>query len=156
MEPCPLNFSCLNQNIYDNKFQKKITAYPFALNSKEKIGKLYKKNFKFWGSNSSFERNIDYNGSKFNAVISVGTYGCKIINKTPHHVKIDVDGNELNVIMGMKKNLLKIIKFILIELNISFYEHIKIIKILKGYKFKIISKNNNIKNNGTSNYIFSK
>jgi len=162
LEPCPLNFACLNQNIYDNKFQKKITAYPFALHSKEKIGKLYKKNFKFGGSNSSFERNIDYNGSKFNAVISVGTYGCtfdffcKIINKTPHYVKIDVDGNELNVIIGMKKNLLKNIKSILIELNISFYEHIKIIKILKGYKFKIISKNNNIKNNGTSNYIFSK
>lgn len=58
--------------------------------------------------------------------------------------------------MGMKKNLLKNIKSILIELNISFYEHIKIIKILEGYKFKIISKNNNIKNNETSNYIFSK
>ena len=30
LEPCPLNFACLNQNIYDNQFQKKITAYPFC------------------------------------------------------------------------------------------------------------------------------
>ena len=34
------------------------------------------KNFKFGVGNSSFERNIDYNGSKFNLVISARTYGC--------------------------------------------------------------------------------
>ena len=161
-EPCPLNFACLNQNIYDNKFQKKITAYPFALHSIEKISKLYKKNFKFGGSSSTFDRNIGYDGKNFNPAFSVGSYACtldffcKKINIVPHYVKIDVDGNELNVIMGMKNNLEKNIKSVLIELNMSFFEHKKIIKLLHDYKFKIVLQGINLKNKKTSNWIFSK
>lgn len=161
-EPCPLNFACLNKNIYDNGFYKKIIAYPFALHSNQKIGLLHKSNFEFGKSNSSFDRNIDYNGNKLNNIISIGAYGCSLdffckkINKIPHYVKIDVDGNELKVIMGMRKNLIKNIKSILIELNISFGEHRKIVKILENYKFKKISQSNNLKNRETSNYIFSK
>ena len=58
--------------------------------------------------------------------------------------------------MGMKNNLEKNIKSVLIELNMSFFEHKKIIKLLHDYKFKIVLQGINLKNKKTSNWIFSK
>ena len=138
IEPHALNYAVINLNILDNKFQKKITAFPISANNKRKASYLYySKNLKFGGAHTTFGRKISDDGNKFQSKFKSGSYAIttdeilKEMNLSPTHIKIDVDGNELNVIQGMKKTLLsKKLKSVLIEVNPKFKEHQKCIKIL--------------------------
>ena len=71
----------------------------------------------------------------------------------PNYIKIDVDGNELRVVNGMR-NLLasKKIKSILIELDRTFSEHKEVIKILKSFDYKLLNYYDKV---NVSNHIFN-
>ena len=157
-EPESHNFAALNVNINDNNYEKKIISYPISLDQKMIISKLNIYKFRFGGSGHSFDRSIDSQGKFFEASHVQGSISitldkfCEETKIYPNHVKIDVDGNELRVINGMK-NLLtsKKIKSILIELDKNFVEHVEVINILKSFNYKLLYYKDK---GGVSNHIF--
>ncbi len=159
-EPESHNYFTLNMNIFDNNFNNKIIAYPISLDEKMLISKLNINKNRFGASGHSFSRSIDSKGKIFHPSCIQGSISKsfdEFVDETkivPDYVKIDVDGNELKVINGMKKTLsLKKIKSILIELNNSFDEHTKIKIFLKSEGYVCVYGENINKN--SSNYIFN-
>ena len=137
-EPESLNFSCLNLNISDNRFNDRIIAFPIAISDKTDISVLNLSKVTFGGSGHSFDRKITDSGNSFESIFKQGSISCTlddVIDKfeiLPNHIKIDTDGNELKVLNGMNKTLsLKELKSICIELNINFNEHLEAYNILK-------------------------
>jgi len=144
LEPESLNFACLNLNIKDNKFDEKITAYPFCAHNKDLVSHLNLRVMKFGGSGSTFDRNIDEGGKEFRSIYKQGSMSTSIDKfltnisiKQINFIKIDVDGNELNVIKGMEE-LLKsnYLKSIHIEFNPEFIEHKDVFEILNEAGFQ--------------------
>ena len=122
------------------------------------ISKLNIHKFRFGGSGHSFHRPINSQEKSFQPSHTQGSISItldKFIEETkiyPDHVKIDVDGNELRVINGMKGLLAsKKIKSILIELDRTFSEHIEVISLLKSFDYKLLYYNDK---DGISNHIF--
>ena len=157
-EPESHNFAALNININDNNFEKKIISYPISLDEKLIISKLNILKFRFGGSGHSFNRSLNPQGKEFNASHTQGSISitldkfCEETKIFPDHVKIDVDGNELRVIKGMKGLLaLKKIKSILIEIDRTFTEHIEVISILESFNYKLFFYNDK---KSASNHIF--
>ncbi len=89
-EPQPANYQALLRNIGLNKFFDLITAYPFALNDKQKITSLK------IDSNDTAGKS----GTQFQVH---GNYFVQCIKLHGYHdyVKIDVDGVELEIVKGM-------------------------------------------------------
>ena len=158
-EPESHNFAALNININDNNFEKKIISYPISLDEKMIISQLNIFKFRFGGSGHSFDRSINSKGKEFTTSHTQGSISLtldKFSEETkicPNYIKIDVDGNELRVVNGMK-NLLasKKIKSILIELDRTFSEHIEVVNILKSFDYNLSFYKDK---NGCSNHIFN-
>jgi len=145
-EPEALNFSCLNLNIFDNKLNKQILAFPIAISDKSDLSVFNLSKLSFGSSGHSFDRKINESGSTFDSSFQQGSISCTIddvvkkFNFTPNYIKIDTDGNELKVIKGMNDTLkLKELNSICIELNSNFDEHIEAFEILKN-NFKSFKK----------------
>lgn len=124
IEPEAHNFTILNLNVFDNGFNDNVICYPIALASQSKLSKL--NIFKMgWGhSMHSLGTDIKVGGIKQNPVFKQGSFGMNLddfIEQTqffPNYVKIDVDGNELDVMYGFPKLLKsKSIKSIMIEID---------------------------------------
>ena len=124
IEPEAHNFTMLNLNVFDNGLNDNVICYPIALASQSRLSKL--NIFKMgWGhSMHSLGTDIMINGIKQNPVFKQGSFGMTLdefIEQTqffPNYVKIDVDGNELDVIHGFPKLLKsKSIKSIMIEID---------------------------------------
>lgn len=159
-EPESLNFSCLNLNISDNKFNNQIIAFPLAISSNTEISSLNLSKIAFGGSGHSFDRKITDSGKTFETNFKQGSISCSLdevvekFNIFPNYIKIDTDGNELKVLNGMKKTLnLNELKSICIELNLNFSEHLDAYNILKN-NFKTFKKFEWYKGQDVFNYIF--
>jgi len=159
-EPESLNFSCLNLNISDNKFNNQIIAFPLAISSNTEISSLNLSKIAFGASGHSFDRKITDSGNSFESYFKQGSMSCSLdqvvdkFNIIPNYIKIDTDGNELKVLQGMKKTLsLDGLKSICIELNPNFHEHLKAYNILKN-NFKKYEKFEWYKGQEVFNYIF--
>tara|TARA_B100001175_G_C19453428_1_gene612521 strand:+ start:397 stop:1254 length:858 start_codon:yes stop_codon:yes gene_type:complete len=159
IEPESLSFTMLNLNIYDNKLNNNMTAYPLSIDQFNKVSQLniYKMG---WGrSMHSFHTDIIIDNKKKEPQFLQGSIGIRLddfldqIKFTPDYIKIDIDGNELRLIKG-SPNFLKSkkIKSILIEIdpgNIDAKN--EIIDIFEQNSF-IFDK----KHSTHSNYIFDK
>ncbi len=161
-EPESLNFACLNLNIKDNNLQEYISAYPISLNDSNDISYLNLRDMKFGGSGSTFGDCLDESGNKFNPTYKQGSISFKlddILKKkeiTVNYIKIDVDGNELNVLKGMQDLLSsESLKSICIELNPETIRGKEIIDMLKK-NFAKYEKKQWYKNQKVFNYIFEK
>ena len=149
----------MNININDNNFEKKIISYPISLDEKMTISQLNILKFRFGGSGHSFDRLIDSKGKEFKTSHIQGSISVTLdkfseeTNIYPDYIKLDVDGNELRVMNGMK-NLLasKKIKSILVEIDRTYSEHLEIIEILKSFDYNLSFYKDK---NGTSNHIFN-
>ena len=147
-EPESLNFACLNLNIKDNNLNNNIKAFPISLHNKSEISFLNLSNMKFGASGSSFDRNLSDDENSFQPVYQQGSISCTfdyLVERTaitPNYIKIDVDGNELQIIKGMTETLKnKELKSICIELNPEFKEHKEVFDILKNNFNKYEKKN---------------
>ena len=162
LEPQAMNFALLVLNIMDNRMGNYITAYPFCAHKENIISNLKLLDGSDWGTaNSSFDRSYSSHGKEMIFDFEHGSYGLPIdellekIDYKPNHIKIDVDGNELLVLLGASNTLRKsYIKSILIELAEDHTEYTKSIEIMKEAGFIISRKG---KSHGTlANYIFTK
>tara|TARA_B100000989_G_scaffold260254_1_gene210787 strand:- start:1279 stop:2166 length:888 start_codon:yes stop_codon:yes gene_type:complete len=159
IEPESHNFTILNLNIFDNKLNDKIICYPISIASKNKLSKLniYKMG---WGhSMHSFNSEIKIGGDIKKSVFKQGSFGMsldEVIEQTqffPDYIKIDVDGNELDVIYGFSKFLSsKKIKSIMIEIDpYDIESKDKIINYMSKYLFRV-----DFEISTKSNYFFKK
>lgn len=160
-EPESQNFYSLRSNIIDNKLHENIIAFPLALSNKIFIDKIMLDKVKvnsFGRSNFLFSSNISdgtCNKMFFNQGVFKMTldYFIEVANIIPNHIKIDVDGYELEVIQGMKKILNnKNLYSILIEIDNSYKK--EIFDIMADNKFYLYNFKQNKKNN--NNYVFYK
>lgn len=159
VEPESLNFAMLNLNIYDNKLNNNITAYPVSIDQFNHFSHLNIYQMGWGNAMHSFDTDIIINNQKKESQFLQGSIGIRLddfleqIKFTPDYVKIDVDGNELRVIKG-SPNLLKSknIKSIVIEINPENIDEKKqIIDIFEQNSF-ILDK----KHSDYANYIFDK
>ena len=101
LEPQCFNFSLLVKNIFINNFSKQIKAFPISLHYKGTLSYLNLFEGSTCGTaNSTFDRKVDaYGKSRDDYVDSHGSVGMTLdklvedLQISPHHIKIDVDGN---------------------------------------------------------------
>jgi len=145
VEPSNLNLEFLFKNIQVNECQEKITIVPLAVSDSNKVDILYmsRENLKWGGAHNSAGSPITQSGTQMeNPVISkqliasidqlVATYHLPI----PDFIKIDVDGLELQVLLGALNTLQKA-KSVLIEVDLLNVNNIALVEnILESNGFK--------------------
>ena len=111
-EPHGANFARLLDNITANNLQQVVFPNNFALHDKEGFFPFYYKSGEVGTSDSqlSGKRDLteDENGSQISELKYATTIDRLIDSgeiKAPHHIKIDVDGNELLILEGMSRLL---------------------------------------------------
>jgi len=111
-EPHPANTMSLMDNVILNKFGDRVKVISSALNDKEGFLDFNLRHTIAGSSMSQLSSTIDGDGIEFVPVISELKYSCTLdslikkgLVRTPDHVKIDVDGNELLILAGMKATL---------------------------------------------------
>lgn len=130
-EPEAENYTLLIKNMELNNIKE--TAYCLAISDKISVDMLNLSQRGVGGSCHTFGGE----GKK----ISQGCFGISLgdlINlglPAPDHIKIDVDGNELDVIEGLRLSLISV-KSIIIEIDPYSSSHKKILKKMKGYGFE--------------------
>lgn len=131
-EPNKENYSFLLQNIKDNKLDKRIAAFNFAISNKNGS-----KNLKL--SEGSGGHSFHIKSKKFEKVktFTIHTF-CKT-NRIGHIdiIKIDVEGDELNILIGANEIIKKMNPLIIIELHPWYISPKKIIKKLEEFNYRI-------------------
>lgn len=146
-EPASNNYSSLIKNIESNKLN--IHSYGIGLSNKEKLSSINLVSTIQGDSQHNLNRkqkiySRDYKLKQGLYITTIDNlvYSHKI--PTPHHIKIDVDGHEKEIIMGAKRTLKsKKIKSLMIEINYknkSEFHFINSIMKKSGFKLKEKSK----------------
>ena len=150
-EPSFLNLNLLQNNLLLNNLEKKVTIIPNPIFSKTMISKLYQLRRVAGDAVTTFNDNKVFkkmlkkskvkNSPSINQVLSISIddlVNNKILKK-PDLIKIDVDGNEIEVLKGCKKTLKNIKKMsLLIEIRKETYNLAS--NFLKEIGFKLTSK----------------
>lgn len=130
-EPESQNFMVLIRNIAMNQMLEKIMAYPFCIGEGHKIELLRLSSLVQGGSCHSFGTDMNYKGEvkgwagvqgsvSFSVDQLVGEHGFSC----PDHIKIDVDGLESSVLLGMEGALHKV-KSVLVEMDSAQERHME-------------------------------
>ena len=159
-EPSIRNLDLLTQNIKLNDLNNKISVFSNPLTNKNKIGKFFQHDLTAGMAGATFDSNfkkkkIEGSNFKEKKTSSFSTYGLTLDNlfnnkilPLPDLIKIDVDGNEFEILQGCRKILSQRKKLhILIEIRKNTSK--KVNNLLRKYNFKFISKK-------SSNYIWQK
>jgi FkbM family methyltransferase len=111
-EPHAVNLQSLLHNVSANGFADRVRVVSCAVNDREAFLDF---NYQSWMPGSSMSQlggSRDADGRPFVPVASEYKFGCSLDflvrfghMRPPHHVKIDVDGNELLVLRGMQELL---------------------------------------------------
>jgi FkbM family methyltransferase len=122
-EPSPLNLEILSRNILINTFENHITYVPLALGNQTRSTKFYmsRENFRSGGAHNSINSAKDQYGGVLTNPFELSVLSltmdkcCNFFDlEKPTHIKIDVDGCELEVLEGASE-VLKLVKSILVE-----------------------------------------
>tara|TARA_Y100000816_G_scaffold263862_1_gene222588 strand:- start:118 stop:972 length:855 start_codon:yes stop_codon:yes gene_type:complete len=159
VEPESLNFALLNLNISDNLLNDNVIAFPICLNDKNKFDVLQLSELN-WGKSGHNFQNQDKIIKKSD-LINQGSFGATIdsfvkdLNFKPKYIKIDVDGNELLVLSGMKETLKsQICHSLLVEIESGTDTEKECINLLNSFNYKVISKKKVYEEGQSINYIF--
>ncbi len=137
-EPMPINFERLFTNIYNN-FPGRIKAFLMPISDKYKMGEMSIGSINP-GSSGHY---LEGGGGSFTCVVySLDYLHYQLGFEVPDYLKIDVDGNDYNVLLGAER-LIKNghVKSVLIEKNDSEND---IQKFMKKYNYKEKKINSNI------------
>jgi FkbM family methyltransferase len=162
-EPESQNYAALNFNIFLNKAD--VVAYPIALARFASLAPLHVTQFLAGSSCHTFGSKTDFRGAEMLPVFSQGAVGMPLDSLVPeqlpqpHHIKIDVDGNEYEVFCGAEETLRKA-QTVLIEIDSGRPEHLRIIAGLEdmgfGYDASQVERSRRTEGPfaGIGNYIF--
>lgn len=146
IEPAFQNYYKLQKNISLNNMDNLIQAFPVALSSKTKIDKFVYQDTTFGTSKCFYNekfifrlRNQHDTIFKSSVVFQLDDFIKVFKLPFPTAMKIDVDGGEFDIIAGAKKTLTsKLLKTIVIEVDIFLFSEKKLDKILEKFDFKCI------------------
>jgi FkbM family methyltransferase len=150
-EPSAPNYYVLNKNIEINKLDNQIQAFNIALAFENEISHLRMGDTTLGGADNSFKEPIKESGEKFIVKFNQAIIGFTIDEfisryrlSIPNYIKIDVDGNEMEIIKGMKKTFSDSnLHSLLVELSIDRPDYNDIIKIfeLNGFvNYEVINQ----------------
>jgi len=147
-EPAYPNFCKLNENVSLNGLDDQIDCFPIALSVETKIGE-----FKYFetvpGTSKGYyliehkydSKNIHPETEKHTLVYSMRDFVDTFKLPYPNMLKIDVDGEELDVIKGALEVLKNpLLRTMLVEIDDSFNSSRALLDILYNYGFKVESK----------------
>ena len=130
-EPESQNFMVLMRNIAFNGMFDKIMAYPFCISNECKIEMLRLSGLQQGGSCHSFGTDMNYKGEVKQWAACQGSVSFSVDQlieevgmPVPDHIKIDVDGLENAVLLGMERTLHKI-KSVLVEMDSAQERHME-------------------------------
>ncbi len=156
IEPFFDNYKRILENIILNNSKKVIPLY-IGLSNKSYLSTLYIPDLRSSSSGGQINKPINEKGSKFKPlkeekvlVFSLDDLISLKVIQIPNYIKIDVDGNEKNILKGMRRTLSnKNIRSVFIEIN----NYSKNINFYKNYlsKFDLFPDNkfNNLKNHSS-------
>ena len=125
-EPSVFNLEILAKNIFSNNLSNEIVIVPLSLTSNFKISDFNMSKVEYGGSRSTFSEKYDEDGNPFSPVFkykTLGISGNDLIKKfnleKPDYIKIDVDGIEYLILIGLSE-ILNNTKSILLEVTDNF------------------------------------
>lgn len=139
-EPSALNLECLVRNALINRLEGAISIMPLALGASTSVDTFYmsRDNFRVGGAHNSINQPINQHGGQLvNAhsilwpSITMDRAMLDFSLEQPTHIKIDVDGCEIQVIEGGLK-VLQSVKSVLIEVYEDNHAASEISKMLKS------------------------
>lgn len=143
-EPSGSNLGILNRNVSINNLEKKITIIPFPLSQKKHSINIISESYLYeGGSQISFGKAVNDKGNFFLPLTKYKTIAFSLdyltnnkILPCPNFIKLDVDGNEFEILCGAKKILKnRTLKALIVEINLKSKNYNKISKLLKQYGF---------------------
>ena len=149
VEPDALNFALLHENIRLNPKLGTVSvrAYPMALHNDFRISELNVTGSEWGSALSSFDSRIDFKGEVFRPLFGQGCVGVELdafvrqIGFEPNHMKIDVDGNEIQVLQGAPQVLAsRRLNSVLIELDERRPDYEECLRLLTHSGFKLVEK----------------
>jgi FkbM family methyltransferase len=171
-EPVQENYCALVNNIVLNGTTN-IYSFPFAVSNANKLTSIFINDSRVGNSGAQIDKPTDERGNHFNQLSTQLVLGLSLdslVNDfrfpAPNFVKIDVDGHEKNIILGMSSILMmNSLKSILVEFN-SIPEEEYFSKFFERFGFEPDhlfnnypghSKNRRANNNGTAkNCVFKR
>ena len=132
----------LMKNLQLNALENKSTIIPLALASKDEVNFLYQhqKGMVEGGASTSFNLSLNDENSKISLPgISADTLLNNFGLKKPDYIKIDVDGNEVDILLALK-NIIKNVKSVLVEIDSRLENSTKIHGLLSNYNLSIKSE----------------
>ncbi len=159
IEPSFLNFSQLCKNIALNKLDDIITPLNIALSEQTRVGKFNYQNLENGGALHAFGKAMDFKNEEFVPVFKQNLMSFKMDDlihifslPLPTHVKLDVDGIELEILKGVR-NILSETKSILVEIGDN---DTQLLNYIIGLGFKLDQKHPIGHGTSLSNCIFKK
>ena len=145
-EPSAPNYYVLNKNIELNSLDKQISALNIAFTSKNEIAYLKMGDTTLGAAVNSFKDAVTEEGAFFNVLYNQAALGFTIDQfisnyqlDTPNYIKIDVDGNEGDILNGMVNTIKSPdLKSVLIELALTRPDYSGIIDFFKANNFAAV------------------
>lgn len=141
VEPSFMNIELLNRNVISNKLTDFVTVIPIGLGSKTAMLDFFMTSsyFTWGGAHNSLGSNVGAGGKSLKDAIKTKAICFSLDQLTevlnlpsPQHLKIDVDGLEVEVLKGAPITLKKI-KTVLVEVDSEFSGHVtEVEEILKS------------------------
>jgi len=162
-EPSPETFASLCKNVLINKLGEKIYPLQIALGLNTEVSKFFLSSNLSGAAEHALGAPIDMFGNSFEPVDIQTVISftmdevIKIFKlKSPTHIKIDVDGFELNVLQGAISVLSSTkLRHILIEVHEDSVECLSILQFLKLHSFEFVRKGY-VTTKGFANYEFER
>jgi FkbM family methyltransferase len=146
-EPHGANFARLVDNIALNNLQQVVFPHNFALSDKEGLFPFHYKSCDVGTSDSQLSTGSDGTGVEKGIQISELKYGTTVDRliasgdiKAPHHIKIDVDGNEFLILAGMSQLLSGTQRPQSIQVEMNDPHKLQILEFMKVHQYRLSGK----------------
>jgi len=146
-EPHGANFARLIDNITANNLQQIVFPNNFALHDKEGFFPFHYKSCEVGTSDSQLSASSDVTGDENAPLISELKYATTVDRlidsgeiKAPHHIKIDVDGNELLILEGMSHLLSGTRRPRTIQVEMNDPHKAGILEFMKEHQYRLVDK----------------
>ena len=135
-EPESQNYALLNRNVYRNGLGERVTALNVALSDQDALGALNLPRFYTGAALNNFGENLDWKRERYEPAFRQGVIAFSLDSFLarhpeifPDHLKIDVDGAEIKIVLGAAKTLRDPrLKSLSVEINEDLPEDLAIVE----------------------------